>query len=217
VAKGERGAPLYNLLAAKYVLAPKNEAPGDARLVPVYAENPQIDVYLNTQALPMALLVHEARIVDGHTAAWQALFADFDPTKTVILEKNQVENLPETRDRGPEVAEGAIQFVRYDLNEIVLAIEMPADGWLVLSEVYYPGWRATVDGERTKVLRANYTFRAVPLSPGKHVVRMTFAPWTWYVGLGASALTWGGLVAWAAWGLGKKLRSTNLPPQQPMV
>jgi hypothetical protein len=221
VAKGERGAPLYNLLAAKYVLAPKDRAPGDERLVPVYAENPQIDVYLNTQALPMALLVHEAQVVPTHTAAWEALFADFDPTRTVILEENQVKNLPETRDRGLEIEGDTIQFVRYESNEIVLAVETPTSGWLVLSEVYYPGWQATVDGERAAVLRADYTFRAVTLPPGKHVVKMTFAPWTWHVGLATSAVTWGGVAVWAAWELGrylsKKPSPIDLPPQQPMV
>jgi hypothetical protein len=221
VVKGERGAPLYNLLAAKYVLAPKSEAPGDERLVPVYTDNPQIDVYLNTQALPMALLVHEAKVVPNHTAAWEALFSDFDPTQTVILEENQVESLAETGDRRSETEGAKIEFVKYESNEIVLAVETPTSGWLVLSEVYYPGWQATVDGKRTEVLRANYVFRAVALPPGEHIVRTTFAPWTWSMGLAASVITWGGTVAWTGWELGryldKKRQLANLPPQQPMV
>ncbi len=220
VVKGERGAPLYNLLGAKYVLAPKGKPPGDERLVPVYADNPHIDVYLNTQALPMAFLVHEAKAVESHTAAWEALFADFDPTQTVILEEKQVEGL-EIGDWIGESEGGRIELVRYESNEIVLAVETPTKGWLVLSEVYYPGWQATVDGEPTDVLRANYAFRAVTLPPGEHTVKMTFAPWTWRVGLAASAVTWGGLAAWAgleiARRLGKKRRGVDLPPQQPMV
>lgn len=214
VAKGERGASLYNLLGAKYVLAPKGQTPGDERLVAVYSENPEIDVYLNTKALPMALLVYEAHTVTSHTEAWNALFADFDPTKTVILEESQATGLS-------EIEGGTIEFVKYRANEIVLAVETPTDGWLVLSEVYYPGWQATVDGEKTKVLRADYTFRAVQLPPGKHVVRMTFTPRTWQVGLAVSGITWIGLAAWIVWEvkryLGKKRPTSNLPPQQPMV
>jgi hypothetical protein len=160
-------------------------------------------------------------VVDDHTAAWQALFADFDPTKTVILEEGQAGSLSETGDRGLEIEGGTIQFVRYQSNEIVLAIEMPADGWLVLSQVYYPGWQATVDGERTKVLRADYTFRAVALAQGEHIVRMKFVPWSWRAGLAVSAVTWVGLIAWTVWKLGKHLRKkqqpANLPPRQPMV
>lgn len=221
IAKGERGAPLYNLLGAKYVLAPKGQAPGDERLVPIYTENQKIDVYLNTEALPMALLVYEAHVVNSHTEAWNALFADFDPTKTVILEESQTRSLSEIGDRRSEIVDGTIEFMRYGSNEIVLAVEMPADGWLVLSEVYYPGWQATVDGEKTEVLRADYAFRAVMLPPGKHVVRMTFTPRTWKVGLAVSGITWAGLVAWTTGELkrylGKKLLAADLPPQQPMV
>jgi hypothetical protein len=220
VVKGERGAPLYNLLGAKYVLAPKGKPPGDERLVPVYADNAHIDVYLNTQAMPMAFLVHEAKAVESHTAAWEALFADFDPTQTVILEESQIEGL-EIGDWMVESEGDRIEFVRYELNEIVLAVETPTNGWLVLSEVYYPGWRATVDGEPTDVLRANYAFRAVRLPPGEHTVKMTFAPRTWRIGLAASVVTWGGVAAWTgleiASCLDKKRRAVDLPPRQPMV
>ncbi|MBN1978099.1 MAG: YfhO family protein [Anaerolineae bacterium] len=199
VAKGERGAPLYNLLGVKYVLAPKDKPPGDERLVPVYTKDPQIDVYLNTAALPMALLVHEATAVESHTAAWEALFTDFDPTQTVILEKSQVAGLDPGGEQRSGIESGRIEFVRYGSNEIVLAVETSTNGWLVLSEVYYPGWQATVDGEAVKVLRADYAFRAVALSPGEHIVKMTFTPWTWRAGLAVSVVTWSGLAAWMVW------------------
>jgi hypothetical protein len=199
VVKGERGAPLYNLLGIKYVLANKDTPPGDERLVPVYTENPEMDVYLNTQALPMALLVYDAQVVSDHGAAWAVLFDDFDPAQVVILEERQVGDLPSLANRGSGGEGGRIEFVRYDLNEIELAVEIPRDGWLVLSEVYYPGWRATVDGEQTEVLRVDYTFRAVRLEPGEHTVRVWFAPWTWTVGLAVSVATWAGLAAWAGW------------------
>jgi hypothetical protein len=163
--------------------------------MPVYAENPQIDVFLNTQALPLALLVHEAQVVPDHEAAWQAIHAEaFDPTRTVILEEGQAVSGPGATGEGSR-----IEYVRYDLNRIELAVETPLDGWLVLSEVYYPGWRATVDGERVDVLRANYTFRAVPLSSGSHLVQLWFAPTTWYVGLAVSGVTGIALAMWAAW------------------
>jgi uncharacterized membrane protein YfhO len=53
----------------------------------------------------------------------------------------------------------------------------------VLSEVYYPGWRASLDGQETEVLRANYAFRALYLPAGDHQVRLVFAPLSWRVGL----------------------------------
>jgi len=94
--------------------------------------------------------------------------------------------------------------VRYGLNEVELAVRTPVSGYLVLSDVYYPGWRATVDGAPAEVLRADYVFRAVMLPPGEHTVRMEFASWTWRVGLAVSIVTWVGLGVWAGVALWRK-------------
>jgi len=201
-AVGERGALLYNLLGAKYVLADAGHPPGDERLVPVYTEHPEIDVYLNTAALPRALLVPRARVVSGHAAAWEAIHAPgFDPTQTVVLERGQMEGqgLGDAGGASQDEGDSSISFVRYGLNQVELAVRAPAGGWLVLSDVYYPGWRATVDDAPAPLLRADYVFRAVPLPPGEHAVRMTFAPWTWRVGLAVSVLAWSGLGLWMMW------------------
>ncbi|MBU0705240.1 MAG: YfhO family protein, partial [Chloroflexi bacterium] len=199
-AVGERGAPLYNLLGVKYVLAGKGEPLGDERLSPVYTDNPQIDVYLNTAALPRAFLVYRSQVVADHAAAWQAIHApEFDPAQVVILEQEQIAK-GELRIANYELGTasgGQVSFVRYGLNEVELAVTTPVSAFLVLSDVYYPGWRATVDGAPAELLRADYAFRAVPLSPGARVVRLEFAPWPWRAGLAVSVVTWLGVVAWA--------------------
>ncbi|MBE9471319.1 MAG: YfhO family protein [Chloroflexi bacterium] len=208
-AVGERGGPLYNLLGVKYVLAGKGKPPGDERLEPVYTANPEIDVYLNTAALPRAFLVYRSQVVDDHTAAWQAIHAPgFDPTETVVLEREQVGDWGlEIGDNALRIAEGGyVSFVRYGVNEVELAARTPVSGYLVLSDVYYPGWRATVDGVLAEVVRANYVFRAVPLPPGEHTVRMEFVPWTWRAGLAVSIVTWVGLGIWAGVVFKKRLR-----------
>jgi len=190
-AVGERGAPLYNLLGVKYVLAGKENPPGDERFVPVYTAAPEIDVYLNTVALPRAFLVYRSQVVADHAAAWQAIHApEFDPAQVVVLEQGE----PLATD--PGAAGYHLSFTRYGLNEVELAASTPVSAFLVLSDVYYPGWRATVDGVPAELLRADYVFRAVPLPPGEHVVRMEFTPWTWRVGLAASIVTWTGVIAW---------------------
>ncbi|MEA3375792.1 MAG: YfhO family protein [Chloroflexota bacterium] len=201
-ALGRRGAPLYNLLGVKYVLADKGKPPGDERLVPVYTAAPEIDVYLNTAALPRALFVTSQQVVSDHTEAWKAIHApEFDPVETIVLERNQALEPSEqasSRESAAVPGEAAqIAFAGYGLNAVELTVEAPTDGWLLLSDVYYPGWRASIDGIRTPVLRADYTFRAVSVPAGSHTVRMTFAPWTWQVGLGLSLGTWLGLAAGA--------------------
>ncbi len=192
-AVGERAAPLYNLLGAKYVLAGKGAPPGDGRLVPVYTANPAIDVYLNTSALPRALLVFRSEVVPDHTAAWNAIHEPgFDPAQVAVLEKGVPLN------PGQVVGQSRLTFLRYELNRVELSVQTPADGILLLTDVFYPGWRATVDGRPAELLRADYVFRAVRIPAGEHVVRMDFRPRTWQVGFGISLVTWLALAAVAA-------------------
>lgn len=197
-AMGEQGAPLYNLLGVKYVLVDEDHPPGDRQLAPVYTENPQIDVYLNKGALPRAVLVTCPQVVPDHEAAWRAIHAaGFDPTNTVVLEDEQVtDQASRSSECRAQNGGGQISFLNYGLNEVELAVTVPVQAWLVLSDVYYPGWRATVDGTPAEIVRADYTFRAVAVPPGEHTVRMTFGPWPWRVGLALTLITWLGLGTW---------------------
>jgi hypothetical protein len=73
-------------------------------------------------------------------------------------------------------------------NAVVdLRAEAPGGGFLVLSDPYYPGWRAFVDGVETPILRADYLFQAVALPPGSHEVRFVFVPWSLQRGMLLSA------------------------------
>ncbi len=194
-AVGERASPLYNLLGVKYILSDKGGRPGDEHLVPAHATS-EIDIYLNTAALPRALFVTGQQVVSDHEEAWQAIHApSFSPTRTVVLEREGTRASPRSVET-PKASH--IAFARYDPNGVELRVESPASGWLVLSDVYYPGWRATVDGRPTPILRADYTFRAVSVPAGKHVVEMVFAPRTWYIGLALSVTTWLGIATAAA-------------------
>jgi hypothetical protein len=77
-----------------------------------------------------------------------------------------------------------------DPNRLVIDIHAPGAGWLVLSDVWYPGWRAWVDGQPAPVRRANYLFRAVEVPDGDHQVVFTYQPLSFFLGLGASLLSW---------------------------
>ena len=55
-------------------------------------------------------------------------------------------------------------------------MQSPKGGVIVFSEIYYPGWTATVDGKDVEVGRVNYVLRAINVKPGKHNVVLTFKP-----------------------------------------
>jgi uncharacterized membrane protein YfhO len=85
---------------------------------------------------------------------------------------------------------GTLVIRRLDANDLEIEATTSAPAYLVMSEVYYPGWRAEVDGHAAKILPANFAFRAVYLEPGAHRVRMFFLPTSWLIGLAISAITW---------------------------
>ncbi len=78
-------------------------------------------------------------------------------------------------------------------NEVMIRSKADQDGWVVLGDTLYPGWRAAVDGERAAILPANYMFRAVAVPAGEHIVRFVYRPLWFYSGLMVSVLS---AIAW---------------------
>ncbi|MCG7391362.1 YfhO family protein [Microvirga sp. ACRRW] len=75
-----------------------------------------------------------------------------------------------------EKPDSKVRIVSYKRNSVTLDVESAEHGVLVLHDIYYPGWEASVDGERRPVLRANLLFRGVEVPAGKHRVEFAFRP-----------------------------------------
>jgi uncharacterized membrane protein YfhO len=63
-----------------------------------------------------------------------------------------------------------------------MSVDDRPEGWLVLADLWYPGWTCTIDGESTPIRRADSVFRAVPAAAGRHTIEMTFAPRSYFIG-----------------------------------
>jgi len=112
---------------------------------------------------------------------------DFDPRQVVVLE-----SLPkkEMRVSPPEKpVSGSCTVLHYRSESITLRASVNQPAYLVLSEIYYPGWRAAVNGKKTEVLRGNYLFRVIPLDPGDHEVSLRFVSWPFRCGVLVSLST----------------------------
>lgn len=72
---------------------------------------------------------------------------------------------------------------RPDCNTVVVNADCSTPSYLVLTDLYYPGWRCTVDGREVSVYPANYLFRAVEVPAGRHTVRFVFLPPSFSTGL----------------------------------
>lgn len=196
---GWRGSPPYNVLGVRYVIT-AGEAPGDATFVPVHQTGSGLTIYQNSQALPMALLVFHAVAVDDQSIAWELVHAPEWDARSVVY----VEGGPPLDERTPQ-GETRLTHTRYEANRIDLEVKTGSPAYLVLSEVYYPGWQATIDGQPAPIYRANSTFRAIYLDqPGEHIVSLVFRPIMVTIGLALSAVTVIGLAVSGKVGLWKK-------------
>jgi uncharacterized membrane protein YfhO len=97
---------------------------------------------------------------------------EFNPRQTVILEQTPIESLGSV-DSSPA---GTVNVDQYENTHLSLTAQMQRSGWLVLSEMFYPGWHATVDGAPANIYRADYILRALPLPPGPHQIDLYFMP-----------------------------------------
>ena len=112
------------------------------------------------------------------------------PAQHLLLVEGKVE---EKEPGQPALNSDPARIEKYANQEVVISAEAKKDGWLLLLDSYYPGWKAEVDGRQAEIYRADGFFRAVPLPAGKHVVTFTYFPKLFRRALAASAM---GAVIW---------------------
>jgi hypothetical protein len=165
--------PLYRALA-------KPESPW--REVAVASHGPY-RLLEHSAPLPRAYLTMHATVIGDGKAGLAALTAaEFDARKTVIVEQDVgLPPAPPGSSSTPTaIAPAAI--TRYSPLEVVIEAEAPAPGYLVLTDTYYPGWNATVDGGPVPIYPANHVVRAVPITAGRHIVVFRYEPMSVRVG-----------------------------------
>jgi hypothetical protein len=155
------------------------EFPGDVRLAgPVLLERPPYTIRLHrTAALPRAYLVPSARTVyetggfDGEPAepVRELVGARFNPLAEVLIVRQSGEPAVEGGPAGAPIR-APVEFLEYGSRRVRLRVEAPRDCWLVLSDTWYPGWSATLDGNDVPIHRANVAGRAVRMPAGAHEV-----------------------------------------------
>lgn len=169
---------LFSLLNVKYMLS--QVAINGKGLQQVFRDG-SVRIYQNMNVLPRAFVVFKAKKINDPEAIKRELFSEnFSGHGYVILE----ENIPfDTNDKDFFDIEADVKILKYLPNEITLSVRQPKNGYLVLSDTYYPGWKAYVDGESTKIFRANYLMRAIKLSEGNHNVVFRYEPLSFRIGL----------------------------------
>lgn len=169
-----RPGPIPDLLGARYWILPSADA-----LPPGWRVAGQLQggafVYENPRAMDRAFLVSRSVVVEPGPDRLKFLAGpEFDPSAVVVLESGRAESLP-----GPA---GTASIAKRDQGRYEIDADSPSGAFLVLTEAWYPGWTAEVDGAPAEILRANHLVQAVRLPPGRH--RVTFSYRSRFLGLG---------------------------------
>ena len=184
--QGDSLFPVLNMLNTKYVIMPLK----DGGKLPV--QNPwaqgngwfvdEIQYVPDADAEIAALHNTDLR----HVAVVNEAFAE------VLGREQALSNSPlKGEDAGQEASplrgglEGSVaasvELTSYEANRLTYKVRSQKGGVVVLSEIFYPGWTCTIDGQPTEIARANYVLRAIKVPAGEHEVVMTFDPQTVHV------------------------------------
>jgi len=174
---------LLNLLNVKYLLLQQTlDLPQFVLYDSCYGG--RVKIYRNTAALPRAWLVGRYETIADDRAILERLKSpDFDPASVVILEVEPQGFQPS----GPPLGRVAVDI--YQPNLIELKVESDRPAILVMSDNWYPAWRAEVDGKPTPLYRADYTLRAIPVPGGNHRVVLRYRSPVFQTGLAVSLAT----------------------------
>jgi hypothetical protein len=186
------------LLGVADVMQPPAEPPLEG-LRATY-EGRDARLYANPHALPRAWVVAGQRVVPSDDAQLAAIAEpSFQPRREAIVAA-PVEGIPER----PGAPGGSAEIAAYEADRLELTATSPGRGLVVLSDVHFPGWKATLDGREVPIERVDYLLRGIAVGPGAHRIVMTYAPWSWRAGWILSLLAALGLLAAAMWKGGRR-------------
>ncbi len=196
---------VLGLLGVRDVMVPPDEAAYAQRIgishaalglshLPVAYDRPDGRIYRNPRALPRAFVVHAQRVVNGPDAALDAVGNPAGPDLgRVAVSEHRLPGLADDSTGAP--ARSPARIVSYGPRRVVIDARSRRAGLAVLSDVSYPGWKATVNGREVPIHRVDYLIRGVSVPAGRSRVVFTYEPESARAGV---LLSGGSLIALAA-------------------
>lgn len=152
--------PVLNMLNTKYLILP--------------LQGGQTTPVMNPGAMGNAWFVSEVKYVDNANQELDGI-KGLNLHQTAIADKKFESALGKSV---PQDSTSSVKITKYLPNELRYDIQSANGGVIVFSEIYYPGWIATVDGKPVEVGRVNYVLRAINVKGGYHKVKLEFRPET---------------------------------------
>jgi hypothetical protein len=143
---------------------------------------------IRSTCLPRAFLVPEHEVLERSEVLNRLIQPDFDPKRTVLFEKEDHPSDLRSRGSSEPSPPGRARILSYRPDRMVVETDSPDFRYLFLSEMFYPGWKAFIDGQPTRILRGHYLFKVLEIPAGHHQVILVFDPWTIKAGAGITLL-----------------------------
>lgn len=156
----------FDLLNVKYVLSFEDIKNNKYRFV---LQEGETKLYENTQVCPRVFLAKKVTRIDDDVDVLKAMYEpNYSPCEEAIVTR--------TSHTPGKIAQGKAEIIKYSDNVVVInaQIESGGEGYLILTDVNYPGWKAEIDNQKTEIFYANYVFRGVKVPPGTHTVRFYY-------------------------------------------
>ena len=153
-------APVLNMLNTRYLILPGQ----DNSTIPVQ----------NPNAYGNAWFVKKLQYVQNANEELDGL-SKFNPREVAIVDQ-KFKSVLGDESKASADSTAQVSLLAYEPNALKYELNSAKGGVVVFSEIYYPGWTATLDGEKVEIGRANYVLRAVQVPAGKHHLEMTFSP-----------------------------------------
>lgn len=180
---------LVNILNVKYTLLSKDIS--DRWKSIGLSATQAFDIHENTDFMPRAFLVHKSRFIEKDEDILKELGKDsFRPDREVLLQD------PVFLNNKDNISRSAVEINQYSLNRITLTAETDHDGFLILSDTYYPGWKVYIDSQEKRIYKADYAFRGVLIKKGKHKIEFVYSPFSFSTGLTITLLTLSFIIFW---------------------
>ena len=180
---------LLNLLAARYLVVNTEAEENVASLRPalqLLERRESVSVYENRVALPRAFYVPRVEVVRDPGLLLDRLASEgHRPRRVALIEEPPTDGF---MGLGPP-GTGSVEIVASLGEELVIDVLASQAGFLFVSDQYYPGWEATVDGAAAPIHRANYAFRAVRVPEGESTVVFRYRPASLRVGAAVSGIS----------------------------
>ncbi len=186
-------SPVRDLVGIRWIVLGRHAEPPGPGLRLAY-DGADARIFENPAALPRAFVAGRARCVEDRAALALLRSRAVDLSKEVLLADCAA---PLTAGPPPQRTQAGIEVD--DAERVVVAASTDAPAWLVLTDTWFPGWTARLDGATVPIARANHAFRAVALPAGSHRVEFTFRPRGLGLGAAITLLSVGAVLTLLLW------------------